>query len=329
MHATDVLKKTPAVPGMVVLAGGQGHLKSTVLSWLKRAVLADDETALSRFPGKEVDLQTVWDELRTVSMWGERRMVVVEDADDFVTRHRSGLEKYAAAPAKKAVLVLDVKSWPKTTRLAKQIAQTGLEVECTELKGYALGKWLEETARDVHDAKLNRDAAGLLIELIGDELGLLDQELSKLASYVGKGGTITAEAVRMMVGGWRTETTWAMTDAIRDGNLAFALEALNELLYHGEAPQKLIGGIHFVFRKLAYATDLARTKGLDAAMREAGIFPQAVGPSSTYLRRLGRPQAEKLIQHLMNADLALKGASRLPERLQLERLLIELSGAVK
>lgn len=326
MHATDVLRKSPAVPGVVVLAGGQHHLKSSALAWLRKEILADDDAGLTRFAGKETDLQTVWDELRTVSMWGDRRMVVVEDADEFVTKHRPGLEKYAASPAKKSVLVLDVKSWPKTTRLAKQIAQTGLEIECTELKGAGLMKWLQETARDVHRAELLRDAAALLGELIGEELGQLDSELSKLASYVGEGGTITAEVVRTMVGGWRTETTWAMTDAVRDGDLASALKDLNELMYHGEAPQKLIGGIHFVFRKLAYATDLARKQNLDAALRTAGVFPQAVGPATAYLRRLGRPKAEKLIHHLLETDLRMKGGSRLPERLQLEQFLIKLSG---
>jgi len=259
-------------------------------------------------------------------MWGDRRLVIVDEADEFVTKHRSGLEKYAAAPAKKSVLVLDVKSWPKTTRLAKQIATTGLDIECTELKGVALSKWLQDTARDVHQAELNRDAAALLIELIGNELGLLDQELSKLGSFVGQGGTITAEAVRAMVGGWRMETTWAMTDAVRDGDLGHALKDLNDLLFHGEAPQKLIGGIHFVFRKLAYGTDLSRKQPLEAALREAGIFPQAIGPSTAYLRRLGRANAEHLIQKLLQADLNMKGGSRLPERLQLEQMLIGLSG---
>jgi len=326
MHATDVLRKAPAVPGVVVLTGGQQHLKSTALAWLKSVVLSDDDIALTRFAGKDAELQTVWDELRTVSMWGDRRLVIVDEADEFVTKHRSGLEKYAAAPAKKSVLVLDVKSWPKTTRLAKQIATTGLDIECTELKGVALSKWLQDTARDVHQAELNRDAAALLIELIGNELGLLDQELSKLGSFVGQGGTITAEAVRAMVGGWRMETTWAMTDAVRDGDLGHALKDLNDLLFHGEAPQKLIGGIHFVFRKLAYGTDLSRKQPLEAALREAGIFPQAIGPSTAYLRRLGRANAEHLIQKLLQADLNMKGGSRLPERLQLEQMLIGLSG---
>lgn len=328
MHATDVLRKTPAVPAVVVLSGGQHHLKSLTLQWLRTAVLGDDETDITRFAGKDADLQSVWDELRTVSMWGERRLVVVETADEFITRHRAGLEKYAAAPSKKSVLVLDVKSWPKNTRLAKQLAQTGLEVECTELKGAALTKWIQETARETHHAEFLRDAAALLIELVGEDLGLLDQEISKLAAFVGQEGTITTEIVRAMVGGWRTETTWAMTDAVRDGDLASALKDLHDLLYHGEAPQKLIGGIHFVFRKLAYGTDLARKQPLDAALREAGVFPQAVGPSAVYLKRLGRPRAERIIHELLDTDLRLKGGSRLPERLQLERLLVLLAGKV-
>lgn len=325
MHATDALRKSPEIPGVVVMSGGQHHLKSSILGWLRKAVLDDDDSGLTQFAGKEADLQTVWDELRTVSMWGDRRLVVVDEADEFVTKHRAGLEKYVANPSKKGVLLLDVKSWPKTTRLAKQVAQTGLDIECTELKGVALAKWLQETARDVYQAELNRDAAALLMELIGDELGLLDQELSKLASFVGQGHAITAEVVRAMVGGWRTETTWAMTDAVRDGDLATALTDLHELMYHGEAAQKLLGGIHFVFRKAAYATDLARNRPLEAALREAGVFPQAVGPTAAYLRRLGRPNAERLIHQLLQADLGIKGGNRLPERYQVEQLLIRLS----
>jgi DNA polymerase-3 subunit delta len=41
---------------------------------------------------------------------------------------------------------------------------------------------------------------------------------------------------------------------------------------------------------------------------------------------LGRVKAEQLLQRLVNTDAGLKGASRIPERFQLERLLIELAG---
>jgi DNA polymerase-3 subunit delta len=327
MHAVEYLKQdAPTVPSVVVLTGGQRHLKQAALSRLRSLVIADDDASLTRFTGKETDLQSVSDELRTVSMWGERRLVVIDDADDFVSKNRASLEKYVDSPAKRSVLVLDVASWPKTTRLAKQLAKSGLDIECTELKGASLSKWLIDTARDTHQATLQRDAAALLIELAGDELGLLDQELAKLSAYVGQRKQITTEDVRGLVGGWRTETTWAMTDAVRDGRLPDALEALGQLLEAGEAGPKLLGGINFVFRKLAYATELARRGSLDAALKDAAVFPRDIGPAAAYLRRIGREKAEQILTALVTADAGLKGMSRLPERLQMELLLLRLSG---
>lgn len=327
MHAVEFLKTaSPTIPAVVVLAGGQPHFQHAALGVVRTAVIGDDETSLTRFVGKETDLQTVADELRTVSMWGDRRLVVVEEADDFVSDHRAALEKLVEHPPKKAVLVLQVKSWPKTTRLAKIVAQHGLDIECTELKGAALSKWLTDNAKAEHGVTLQRDAAALLIELIGEEAGMLDQEVAKLASYVGSKGTIGADDVRSLVGGWRTETTWAMTDATRDGRLGDGLAALNELLDAGEAAPRLLGGIGFVFRKLALATELARNKPLDQALRDAGVFPRDVAAASGYLRRIGRAKAEGLLQALIRCDSGLKGGSRLPDRLQLERLLLTLAG---
>ncbi len=329
MHAIDFLKnESPAIPAVVVLAGQQAHFQHAVLVRLRETVIADDDAGLTRFAGKDTEFKTVIDELRTVSMWGDRRLVMVDDADDFVSDHRAALEKYVEAPAKKSVLVLQVKSWPKTTRLAKQLAQSGLDIECSELKGAALSKWLIETARETHHVTLQRDAAGLLIELIGEELGMLAQELDKLATFVGPKQSITAEAVRGLVGGWRTETTWAMTDGVRDGHLAEALHALDQLLDAGEAPLKLLGGIGFVFRKLAYATELSRSQPLPQALKEAGVFPRDVTAAEQYLRRMGRVKAERLLHMLVSIDSGLKGSNPLPDRVQMEHLLFRLSGAV-
>lgn len=327
MHAVEFLKQVPdQISPVAVLSGGQRHLKQSVLAILKKIVTHDDDTSLTTFTGRDADLQTVTDELRTISMWGDRRLVIVDDADEFVTKYRSNLEKYVEKPAKKSVLVLNVKSWPKTTRLAKQVAASGLDVDCSELKGPQLLKWLQDSARDTYQQVLAREAAVLLVELVGEELGLLDQELSKLASYVGSGAKIEFDDVQKLVGGWKTETTWAMTDAARDGDLAFAINALDQLLTAGEPGPKLLGGISYVFKKFAQAADLSRSQPLDQSLKQSGIFPQAVASAQAYLRRIGRAKAEQILNRLLATDAGLKGGSRLPERIQLEKLLLELSG---
>ncbi len=57
-----------------------------------------------------------------------------------------------------------------------------------------------------------------------------------------------------------------------------ALEALEKLMMAGEAPQKILGGVTFTFRKLAEATERARAgTPLRDAISGSGIFPTPLG----------------------------------------------------
>ena len=331
MHAVDFLKdpaKHETGP-MAVVYGAQRYLKQAAFAALAKHVLGEqDDPAVVRFDGKMADWKTVSDELLMVSMWGDRKLVVVEDADDFVTKNRPLLEKYLEKPAKKSVVVLDLKSFPANTKLAKAVAKLGLPIECSELKGAALERWLADTASQKYGKKLPRDAASLIPELAGNDLALLDQELSKLASYVGDRPQIAAEDVAKLVGGWRAQTTWEMIDALQDGQLGIALHHLDKLLAAGHAPQMVLGGITHVYRKLAAATELSRQgMNLNAALKQAGVFWSSIDPSARYLKRIGRPRAERFHELLLAADAGMKGSSRLPERVILESLLVQLSGS--
>jgi len=287
----------------------------------------DAAVGLVKFAGKETEFKTVKAELQTVGMFVSSRLVVVEDADDFVTKYRELLEAYCLKPASRSVLVLECKSWKSNTRLAKKIVEMGLELDCGELAAGPLQKWITEFAASEHDKQISRDSASLLVELAGTGLGQLSQELAKLASFVGDRPQIKPDDVRQLVGGWRAEETWTMTNAVRDGNSELALTCLSKLLHAGEAAPKILGGLIYVFKKFAIATEISRRKiPLPVALKEAGVFPRDLDSSERYLKRLGRSRADQLFARLADADRDLKGGSRMPDRLQLERLLLWLSG---
>src|SRR5215470_11916164 len=93
-----------------VLHGDEDFLKRQVLAALRPRVVGpdDDGFAVSTHPGDKATFAAVQDELRTVPFLSPGRLVVVDNADPFVTRFRAALEKYVAAPASTGVLVLDV-----------------------------------------------------------------------------------------------------------------------------------------------------------------------------------------------------------------------------
>lgn len=331
MHAMAFLNQPPTteIPAVVVLHGSDEFLRSEVLQKLCRQLGGEneEEAIISRFRGSDCERRAVMDELRTVSMWGDRRVVVIENADPFVSENRAELERYLAAPARGAVLILAVKSWAKNTRLTKAVARNGLPIECSELKGAKLLHWLKETAASQHEKQLTQSAAALMVELAGTSVGLLSQELAKLAAYVGKNRRIGEEDVQAVVGGWSVKNAFKMMDELYAGRLNKALELLDRLLSSGEAPQKILGAISFSLRKLTQAVEDARQgKRLKAALADAGVFRNQIEQSNAFLRRIGRPQAEQFLARLLQADLQLKGAARLDSRLILETLLVSLSG---
>ena len=143
---------------VVVVYGKERFLKLAAIKGVARAVLGpdSDDLGLTRVPGPDADLKTVVDSLLTISMWNPRQVVLVEDADEFVSNYREGLEAYLDRPAKKAVLILDVKSWPSNTRLAKKVAAIGLPLDCGELKGAALLGWITKACRNRTRARTSR-----------------------------------------------------------------------------------------------------------------------------------------------------------------------------
>jgi len=337
LHALDYIAQAPKEPfrGLAVLYGDDPFLKRLSREALRERTLSgqDAEFSLSVFDGEVASWRDVMDELSTVALFGgDTRLVVIERADDFVSEHRSRLEDFVARDKPSGVLLLEVETWPSNTRLAKATAQHGLPIECKAPPAAKVSKWLVAWAKSRHQAKLETGAAEELLETIGPELGILDQELAKLASFAGEGTVITAEMVGDLVGGWKSKTTWEMLDAACAGNAREALVELDRLLLGGEHPIGILAQVSSTLRRFVGATrrieqaeEEGRRLGLRQALEEAGFRSFVLGKAETQLRQLGRQRATQLLDWLVKADLGLKGSSSLQPRWILEQLVVRMS----
>lgn len=351
--ATDLAKS--GIPPVCVLAGDETFLRRLALQRLSQAILGDDidDTPVSNFDAKTAQWRDVRDELSTASLFGpSNRVVLIDDADDFVSLYRTQLEDYVEHPCNTATFILAVKKWPGNTRLAKAVAKTGWTIGCRlpeksrgkskSVDTAALLGWLSNWAKSHHGIKLPKTSAQQLVDLTGTELGLLDQSLAKLAlSVEDPKKSIDPTAVINIVGGWRTKTTWDLLDAACDGNAGEALLQLDRILSAGEHPQAMFGAFSWSLRRFAAATRnveamerAGRPVRLGDALESAGFrrFPQgAIQRAESQLKQMGRERAGQLYHWLLETDVQLKGTHSAPERARyaIERLLLRLAKETK
>lgn len=319
-------KKGEPQPVYVVM-GDEDFLKRQVIAALREAVLGsgDDGFGLSTYPGDKGEFSTVRDDLDTLPFLGGRRLIVVEAADTFVTKYRGNLEKYVGQSSATGVLVLEVKSWPSNTKLAKLVPDT-TTITCKAPAAYRLPQWCVQWAKTRHGKEISMPAAQLLVELVGVEMGLLDQELAKLAIYVGDAKKIDVADVDVLVGRSSGANTFKIFDAIGAGQPAEALAILDHLFDQGEEPMRMLAAFSMQLRRLAQAARLsAQGVSLSSGLARAGVPPFAVQGCEQQLRHLGVRRADRLYDWLLELDLGLKGSSQLPPRTLFERFVVRLA----
>ena len=325
----DRLAKAKPLP-FYVLFGDETFLKRQVTLALRTLVLGpgDDGFGVSTHPGDKATWGAVMDDVQTLPMLSPRKLVVVEQADPFVTRERGKLEKFVAdlpSGEVRGVLVLDVQTWAANTKLAKATPDANTLV-CKAPPSHSLPQWCVNWCAGKHGKQLAAQAAKLLVDLVGAEMGLLDAEMEKLAVYVGSAPKIDSRDVDQLVGRSRTESVWELFTLIGAGKTAEALAFLARQLDQGEEPMKLLGAFSSRLRKTAQVGRLmAQGVAPNDAMGRVGVPPFGRQAEEQLIRHLGRRRLDRLYDWLLETDGGMKGGSALPPPVLLERLVVRLA----
>lgn len=329
MDALAFLAKPPKRQPVYALFGDDDFLKRLCREAIVAAAVgaADPAFAVSTFAGDKLDFSTVRNDLDTLPFLSPVRVVVVDQGDAFVTANRDALERYAVAPSKIGILVLDVKTFPETTKLAKALPDAA-KLACKAPPAGRLPEWCRTWSATRHAKPLSPDAAEMLVELVGPQMGLLDQEMAKLAVAVGAKKQVDAADVDALVGRSRSANVFRILDAVGEGKPAAALAILGELFDDGEDAFAVLGPLTSQLRKLAAVNRLvADGQALGPAMDAAGVpkWPQARQGVERQVRHLGRRRLDALTAWCVEANMGLRGGNPLPPRLQVERLVVKLA----
>lgn len=257
-----------------VIYGQEEMLKQQRLDGLRSALQAKHgEIDTQLFDGKTASLSDVLDELRSYGLMQQYKIIIVDDADSYATRHREALERYASQPVDNGVLVLRSVKW-NAGKLDKAIAKVGFVEKCEPLKPAMASSWVSRRATEAYQCAIEPRAASLLVERMGTDLLRLDNELAKLTLMVELDGTVQRELVAKVVGQGSEESAWAVQEALltslHTGRSGPAIAKLHELVdLSGQPPELVCYFIADILRKLYQASQMLQEGESEASVGKA------------------------------------------------------------
>lgn len=243
---TVVPKGSPG--GVFFLHGEDEHRKGEAIKALVDAHLdpGTGDFNLDVVQASEVNVEDFARILATPPMMAERRVVVVRGAEAFAgaARPRDLVLGLVANPPPDLVLILSARIPDRSkAKFYQTLIRNTRSIEFAAITPDDVPGWLMEETTLRFGTTIDADAATALGQAVGANLGILSQELEKLAAVAGNGRRITLEHVRAAGTVLPKQDRWKWFDLVGARRFAEAVASVRVLLNQGESGVGLVVGL--------------------------------------------------------------------------------------
>lgn len=302
------------LPPVVYVYGDEPYLVSDAVRAVKKAVL----TVAPDFNFTELDAKEAPEKIvpaaEMLPMMAPRRLVYVRRADEIKADAADRLIGYVENPSPSTVLLLTAETLDARTKLAKTLQKVGGVFQCNQLKRHELETFAMKKLK-AEKTDVAPEVFDVLFDAFGQDLAQWLLALERMQLFVagkeaGKGGErIEANVAEELVFRTRTESIFALTDALIANQVGKTLALSEELLAQKEAPLAMVGLCARQIRQLLILREaMDRGEAPRDHLRTAGIPPFAADKYLASAKKTTLDQLKRAQQKLADADFRLKSS---------------------
>ena len=325
-----------------VFLGRENALKEEALDDLKRKVLsgADADLNYTLFYADQIESHEFQDAVNTQPFLSPhtkdfgvgvspKRFVVIKDIERLPESVQDSIISYCNNPSKNTVLALISDLEPKDIGPRKgdffsSISRYATTQVFERLKEDKLIRYIKEKAA-ANKKTISEEAAGLLMEKLGDDLANIKGAIEELVTYVGTRHNIEKDDVEALIGKSLEETVFDLTGAICKRQAARSISILSGLFRESVRPENIIGAIGAEFRRLMKVKHLmAQGRNQWQIQSELRISREAVSEAMDIAKRIKLDDIKKAFDYLLKADRDCKNRD-LNKKVVIESLIVRLS----
>ncbi len=303
--------KEDKIRSIYYLYGADEYLKQESYNRLTGAVLESGikDFNCDIFFGGEVNVDSVITAANTFPVMAERRLVVLKDANRLTAGDEESLLSYISNPSPYTTLIMVGSSVDKRKKFFSSLGKNNALVDHSPPYENEMPKWIKWIAKK-KNVSISAEAVRCLVDIVGNDLGSIENEIEKASIYLGDRQTIELEDIEAVTVDVKEITIFQFIDAIGNKDLAASLKKLNKIMDSGMSPLLIISMIARQMRLIWVGIDTLKKGGTDSDLRKKVRLP--TGAFRNYRRQLKlfkEAEIKKAFNDLTELDLKFKSTA--------------------
>lgn len=333
IKALQQVKKN-IIPPVILLYGLESYFIQDLQNKIIKKKLGDGGNEnLATYDLEEISIDEVITEAETYPFFENEKLIIVNNPLFLTAKQKKlpfehnlkKLEAYLKNPVDYSTIIFigPYEKLDNRKKITKVMNKHAMVVECNPIKEQELGKWIKTLATELK-MTIAPEAYDVFEAELVVNLHLIQNELIKLATYVGEDGIVTKEIAENLIAQTANSTALRLVDAVIERNLQKAISIYHELEKRNEEPIALIALLAFQFRTI-FQVKLLKQKAYSPAQiqKQLGAHPYVIKIASERESRFSVQRLMMIIDHLTNADASIK-QGKMDKKLVFELLLYEL-----
>ena len=307
---SDIKKRT--FSPVYLLHGDEPYYIDLLTEAFENQVLNDaqkgfDQTVLY---GKDSSMLQIVSAAKRYPMMSDHQVIIIKEAQDLKWKQEEEvLLKYLEQPTPSTILILAYKNakFDKRKKIYKAFEKAGIVVESAKLYENKVADWVsaqfKEAGRQVHP-----QAAAMMAEYLGTNLGKIANEISKLLLNVPQGQEILPLHIEQFIGISKDFNVFELQSALAKRNTVKVMQIVDYFAANPKAnpPQVVIGTLGNYFTKILkyhYLPD----KSPQVAAKQLGVHSFFLKEYELAARNFNRKKTFDVLHQLSIYDLKTKG----------------------
>ena len=284
-----------------------------------------DINDISIYDMEEVNLKNIVEDASSMSLFSNERLIIVENSNIFTGSSKKRddikyLDEYLDNPNSSTTLVfvLNTDSLDNRKKIVAKVKEKGKIIEFTNNYNTL------DIVKDMFDNYVvNTNSIRLLIDRVGNNLYLLNQEINKIKTYKGNDLNITDEDIILLTHKTVDIDIFHLIENIILNKKEKALESYYEMIKMGEEPIKIIVMLSNQFRLMYQVKKLSLNRcSIMDMMKILGQKKYTIEKALEKSRKYSEDIILKKLYELANLDIKIK-SGKINKNIALELFILE------